>query len=114
MLPLAPLRSYLTSPLFAPFTGMAELASLVQRLEVAVSRLESVSGQGGGAGGSSGGGKDHYYGKRCLVSVSLTFRQINNLMHLHVNAKAVPKGRFEALLRHIIKKRQQIPQPLLK
>ena len=67
MLSLAPLRLCLTSPLFAPFlhnplrlTGMAELASLVQRLEVAVSRLESVSGQGGSAGGSSGGGKDHY------------------------------------------------------
>ncbi|XP_030268644.1 adenylyl cyclase-associated protein 1 [Sparus aurata] len=39
---------------------MAELASLVQRLEVAVSRLESVSGQGGGAGGSSGGAVSAY------------------------------------------------------
>lgn len=35
-------------------TGMAELASLVQRLEVAVSRLESVSGPGGSAGESAG------------------------------------------------------------
>ncbi|XP_070969975.1 adenylyl cyclase-associated protein 1-like isoform X1 [Oncorhynchus clarkii lewisi] len=34
--------------------GMAALASLVQRLEVAVSRLEAVSG-GGGGGGSAGG-----------------------------------------------------------
>lgn len=34
--------------------GMAELASLVQRLEVAVSRLESVSGSGGSAGVSAG------------------------------------------------------------
>ncbi|XP_015245269.1 PREDICTED: adenylyl cyclase-associated protein 1 isoform X3 [Cyprinodon variegatus] len=33
----------------------AELASLVQRLEVAVGRLEAVSGPGGGAGGSAGG-----------------------------------------------------------
>lgn len=33
---------------------MAELASLVQRLEVAVSRLESVSGSGGSAGESAG------------------------------------------------------------
>ncbi|XP_036948367.1 adenylyl cyclase-associated protein 1 [Acanthopagrus latus] len=39
---------------------MAELASLVQRLEVAVSRLESVSGQGGSAGGSSGGAVSAY------------------------------------------------------
>ncbi|XP_029976007.1 adenylyl cyclase-associated protein 1 [Salarias fasciatus] len=35
---------------------MAELASLVQRLEVAVGRLESLSG--GGGGGGSGGGAD--------------------------------------------------------
>ncbi|CAN9504212.1 unnamed protein product [Ophioblennius macclurei] len=34
---------------------MAELASLVQRLEVAVGRLESFSGPGGSAGGSAGG-----------------------------------------------------------
>lgn len=34
--------------------GMAELASLVQRLEVAVSRLEAVSGDGGGSAGGSG------------------------------------------------------------
>ncbi|XP_037549185.1 LOW QUALITY PROTEIN: adenylyl cyclase-associated protein 1 [Nematolebias whitei] len=34
---------------------MAELASLVQRLEVAVGRLESMSGPGGSAGGSAGG-----------------------------------------------------------
>lgn len=33
---------------------MAELASLVQRLEVAVSRLESVSGSGGSGGESAG------------------------------------------------------------
>lgn len=39
-------------------TGMAELASLVQRLEVAVTRLESMSGPGGSAGGSAGGGND--------------------------------------------------------
>lgn len=37
--------------------GMAELASLVQRLEVAVGRLESMSGSGGSAGVPSGGGK---------------------------------------------------------
>lgn len=38
---------------------MAELASLVQRLEVAVGRLESMSGSGGGgAGESAGGGND--------------------------------------------------------
>lgn len=34
---------------------MAELANLVQRLEVAVGRLESMSGPGGSAGGSAGG-----------------------------------------------------------
>ncbi|XP_013886988.1 adenylyl cyclase-associated protein 1 [Austrofundulus limnaeus] len=34
---------------------MAELASLVQRLEVAVGRLESMSGSGGSAGAPSGG-----------------------------------------------------------
>ncbi|XP_028278343.1 adenylyl cyclase-associated protein 1 [Parambassis ranga] len=34
---------------------MAELASLVQRLEVAVGRLEAMSGPGGSSGGSSGG-----------------------------------------------------------
>lgn len=39
---------------------MAELASLVQRLEVAVGRLESMSGQGGGAGGSAGGAVSAY------------------------------------------------------
>lgn len=37
-------------------TGMAELASLVQRLEVAVGRLEAMSGSGGSSGGSAGGG----------------------------------------------------------
>lgn len=37
---------------------MAELASLVQRLEVAVTRLESMSGPGGSAGDSAGGGND--------------------------------------------------------
>lgn len=35
---------------------MAELVSLVQRLEVAVGRLEAMSGPGGSAGGSDGGG----------------------------------------------------------
>ena len=36
---------------------MAELAGLVQRLEVAVTRLEAVSGPaGGGAGGAGGAG----------------------------------------------------------
>ncbi|XP_062291636.1 adenylyl cyclase-associated protein 1 [Scomber scombrus] len=39
---------------------MAELASLVQRLEVAVGRLESMSGQGGGAGESAGGAVSAY------------------------------------------------------
>lgn len=38
-------------------SGMAELASLVQRLEVAVGRLESMSGSGGSAGAPAGGGK---------------------------------------------------------
>lgn len=38
---------------FLRLTGMAELASLVQRLEVAVSRLESVSGPGASAGGGN-------------------------------------------------------------
>lgn len=33
---------------------MAELSSLVQRLEVAVSRLESMSGPGGSPGESAG------------------------------------------------------------
>lgn len=33
---------------------MAELASLVQRLEVAVNRLESMSGPGGSAGQAAG------------------------------------------------------------
>lgn len=36
---------------------MAELAGLVQRLEVAVSRLESMSG---GGGDSAGGGNDGF------------------------------------------------------
>lgn len=35
--------------------GMAALASLVQRLEVAVGRLEAVSGDGGGSAGGDGG-----------------------------------------------------------
>lgn len=35
---------------------MAELSSLVQRLEVAVNRLESMSGPGGSAGESAGNG----------------------------------------------------------
>lgn len=39
--------------------GMAELAGLVQRLEAAVGRLESMSGGGGGGGGpAAGGGKE--------------------------------------------------------
>lgn len=42
---------------FLNLTGMAELASLVQRLEVAVGRLESMSGPGGSGGNSAGGGK---------------------------------------------------------
>lgn len=40
---------------FVCLTVMAELASLVQRLEVAVGRLESMSGPGQSAGG---GGND--------------------------------------------------------
>lgn len=36
--------------------GMAELANLVQRLELAVGRLESMSGPGGSSEGSAGGG----------------------------------------------------------
>lgn len=39
------------------FAGMADLASLVQRLEVAVGRLENMSGSGGSGGDSAGGGK---------------------------------------------------------
>ncbi|CAJ1083166.1 adenylyl cyclase-associated protein 1 [Xyrichtys novacula] len=39
---------------------MAELASLVQRLEVAVGRLESMSGPGGSSGGGSGGAVSAY------------------------------------------------------
>ncbi|XP_041664929.1 adenylyl cyclase-associated protein 1 [Cheilinus undulatus] len=39
---------------------MAELAGLVQRLEVAVGRLESMSGSGGGAGGDAGGAVSAY------------------------------------------------------
>ncbi|XP_038581452.1 adenylyl cyclase-associated protein 1 [Micropterus salmoides] len=39
---------------------MAELASLVQRLEVAVGRLESMSGSGGNAGDSAGGAVSAY------------------------------------------------------
>ncbi|XP_071755450.2 adenylyl cyclase-associated protein 1 [Centroberyx gerrardi] len=39
---------------------MADLASLVQRLEVAVGRLEAVSGPGGSAGGSAGGAVSAY------------------------------------------------------
>ncbi|XP_044028890.1 adenylyl cyclase-associated protein 1 [Siniperca chuatsi] len=39
---------------------MAELASLVQRLEVAVGRLESMSGPGGSAGNSAGGAVSVY------------------------------------------------------
>lgn len=35
-------------------SGMADLAGLVQRLEVAVGRLESMSGPGGSAGQSAG------------------------------------------------------------
>lgn len=35
---------------------MAELANLVQRLELAVGRLESMSGPGGSSEGSAGGG----------------------------------------------------------
>lgn len=35
---------------------MAELAGLVQRLEAAVGRLESMSLSGGGAGGGSSAG----------------------------------------------------------
>ncbi|XP_070703216.1 adenylyl cyclase-associated protein 1 [Pempheris klunzingeri] len=39
---------------------MAELASLVQRLEVAVGRLESMSGSGGSSGGDAGGAVSAY------------------------------------------------------
>ncbi|KAM3857977.1 adenylyl cyclase-associated protein 1 [Diretmus argenteus] len=39
---------------------MADLASLVQRLEVAVGRLEVASGSGGNAGGSGGGAVSAY------------------------------------------------------
>ncbi|XP_018560726.1 LOW QUALITY PROTEIN: adenylyl cyclase-associated protein 1 [Lates calcarifer] len=39
---------------------MAELASLVQRLEVAVGRLEAMSGPGGSAGDSAGGAVSAY------------------------------------------------------
>ncbi|KAK2830622.1 hypothetical protein Q5P01_018553 [Channa striata] len=39
---------------------MAELANLVQRLEVAVGRLEAISGPGGSAGGSAGGAVSKY------------------------------------------------------
>uniref|UniRef100_A0A8C9XIK9 Adenylyl cyclase-associated protein n=1 Tax=Sander lucioperca TaxID=283035 RepID=A0A8C9XIK9_SANLU len=39
---------------------MAELASLVQRLEVAVGRLESMSGPGGSGGNSAGGAVSAY------------------------------------------------------
>lgn len=51
------------TPIFVPFhvfciAGMAELAGLVQRLEVAVSRLESMSA--GGGGDSAGGGNDGF------------------------------------------------------
>lgn len=38
--------------------GMAELASLVQRLEVAVGRLEAIGGQGGAASGAAAAGND--------------------------------------------------------
>ena len=41
---------------------MAELASLVQRLEVAVERLETVAGGGGPAGGSPQGTANHLSG----------------------------------------------------
>lgn len=40
-------------------TGMAELASLVQRLELAVGRLEAMSGPGGSSTGGSAGGGNH-------------------------------------------------------
>ena len=41
------------------FAGMAELVGLVQRLEVAVNRLESMSGPGGSAGESAGNDPSH-------------------------------------------------------
>uniref|UniRef100_A0A1A8CNE0 Adenylyl cyclase-associated protein n=1 Tax=Nothobranchius kadleci TaxID=1051664 RepID=A0A1A8CNE0_NOTKA len=40
--------------------GMAELSSLVQRLEAAVGRLEVMSGSGGGSGASAGGAVSAY------------------------------------------------------
>lgn len=40
----------------ASLIGMAELASLVQRLEVAVGRLEAISSTGGAGGSAAGGG----------------------------------------------------------
>ncbi|XP_034560472.1 adenylyl cyclase-associated protein 1 [Notolabrus celidotus] len=40
--------------------GMADLAGLVQRLELAVGRLESMSGPGGSSGGGSGGAVSAY------------------------------------------------------
>lgn len=49
-----PVFNRLNPPLH--LTGMAELASLVQRLELAVGRLEAMSGPGGSTGDSAGGG----------------------------------------------------------
>lgn len=47
---------------------MAELASLVQRLEVAVTRLEAVSGPGGGGAGGSGAVSAYVEAYDALVS----------------------------------------------
>ncbi|XP_041931970.1 adenylyl cyclase-associated protein 1 [Alosa sapidissima] len=47
---------------------MAELASLVQRLEVAVTRLEAVSGPGGGGAGGSGAVSAHVEAFDAVVS----------------------------------------------
>ncbi|CAL8292478.1 unnamed protein product [Merluccius merluccius] len=44
------------------WSGMAELASLVQRLEVAVGRLEAASGSGGGPAGGAGQAESAYVG----------------------------------------------------
>lgn len=77
--------------------GMAELASLVQRLEVAVGRLESMSASGGSAGASAGGGEYHVKPhNKCTNTMWGSVQRIR--LNLHEDAKAEPKRRILVLL----------------
>lgn len=67
---------------------MADLAGLVQRLEVAVGRLESMSSSGGGGGPAAGtGGNNNHF---CLTIISGTYKLTKTLLYkLSVSSRIV-------------------------